>query len=203
MGLKTRLRKIIYREGGPLSPRLQEGMEILHQALASTPIAQKYWVNGGLLLGYVREGGPMPHDPDVDFSIWEKDCPALLEGIEKLLKAGFRKRYRWVNNSSEVTEWSLSYRGVGFEFFVMRPVDDKMQWYCYGGNPAEELTCQAPIHGLEDFELFGRTWKKPDDHETYLEALYGDWKVPNPHYCYETDSQAIVQRVRWKGSKKW
>jgi len=187
-------------------PRLQveifqEGLEILHETLASTALDGKYWINGGLLLGYVREGKPLSHDPDADFSVWDKDRSSLLEGIEKLLQAGFQKRYRWVNSAGEVTEWSLLYRGIPYEFFIMSPVDGMMQWTCYAGR--KELICQAPVHGLEDFELFGRTWKKPDDHETYLRALYGDWEIPNPNYCYETDSQAIVRRIRWKGNKRW
>jgi hypothetical protein len=156
-----------------------------------------------VLLGYIREGRPLANDNDVDFSYWDDDAAHLQAVLPKLLAAGFRRYARWTNNEGRVTEWSLTYRGIKFEFFEMHRSRDKMRWYCYGGQPCQELLNEAPLHGLEPIEMAGRRWLKPDDHETYLTALYGAWRVPNPAYSYARDSRAVIRRRVWKGSRKW
>ncbi len=190
-------------ERGESLPRLMAGMQRLYEVISATPLADKIWINGGILLGYVREGGPLAHDTDVDFSYWDHDADYLQETLPKLLAAGFRPYARWTNNDGRVTEQSLTFRGIKFEFFEMHRCENGMRWYCYGGNPCQELLNEAPTHGLEPFEMAGGRWLKPDDHETYLTALYGNWRSPNPAYCYVTDSRAIIRRRIWKGTRKW
>jgi hypothetical protein len=188
---------------GESAPRLIAGMQRLHDVISETPLANKIWINGGVLLGHVREGGLLAHDTDVDFSYWDHDAQYLREALPELFAAGFRRYARWKNNDNHVTEWSLMFRGIKFEFFEMHRFGDRMRWYCYGGNPCQELLNEAPLHGLAWLEIAGRPWLKPDDHETYLTALYGDWRTPNPEYCYVADSRAIVRRRTWTGVCKW
>jgi len=73
----------------------------------------------------------------------------------------------------------------------------------HAGEPGLELLNEVPMHGLEELELYGRRFLKPDDHETYLEALYGDWRVPDPDYCPWEDSRAgIAKYPRAKVKKR-
>jgi hypothetical protein len=190
-------------EYGDRLPRLIAGMQRLHDVISQTALVDKIWINGGVLLGYVREGGFLSHDTDVDFSYWDHDSGCLEGALPKLLEAGFRRYARWTNNEGHVTEWSLVYRGVKFEFFEMHRSENRMRWYCYGGKPWQELLNEVPLHGLKPFEMADRRWLKPDDHETYLTSLYGDWRTPNPGYHYVTDSRAIIRRRIWKGALKW
>ena len=37
-------------------------LQRLNDVLATTPIANRYWLFGGLLLGYAREGSVLGHD---------------------------------------------------------------------------------------------------------------------------------------------
>jgi hypothetical protein len=197
------LTKYLRGEIGDPLPRLIAGLQRLHDTIGTAPLANKIWINGGVLLGYVREGRPLPNDTDVDFSYWDHDRECLEGILPKLLSAGFRPYARWTNNEGRVTEWSLMHRDIKFEFFEMHRSEDRMRWYCYGGDPCQELLNEAPAHGLEHFELAGRRWLKPDDHETYLTALYGNWRTPNPAYFYVRDSRAIIRRRIWKGGRKW
>ena len=66
-------------------------------------------------------------------------------------------------------------------------------------KPPIELLNEVPNHGLSELEFFGCRWMKPDDHETYLESLFGDWRTPNPNYHYLTDSRAVIARSPWQG----
>ena len=199
--LKSARRRVFGRP--KVGPRLRAGLLRIHEVLATTPLAGKFWINGGLLLGYAREGQPLAHDDDADFSVWEHDIPALLAALPALHAAGFQKYRRYTNNAGHTTTWCLSYRDVHFEFFEMQPAGEFMQWYCYGGKPVEELLNHCPMHGLEEFEFVGRTWLKPDDHEGYLAALYGDWRTPHPNYKYYRDSRAIIARQPWTGGHVW
>ena len=61
----------------------------------------------GLLLGWAREGRVLRHDNrDADFAYAEQDEALILEGIEALVKAGFRHGYSFRNNAGQLTEYS-------------------------------------------------------------------------------------------------
>lgn len=47
-----------------------------------------YWVDSGSLLGIVREGHLLEHDPDIDISIWASDLDKFLEVID-LIKISY------------------------------------------------------------------------------------------------------------------
>jgi hypothetical protein len=81
--LKQRLRNRIY--GVPdYRPQIIEGMTKLYDTLGDHPIKDRLWVNGGVLLGYVREGGLLRHDTDADLSVWEEDVPDLVSLFPRL-----------------------------------------------------------------------------------------------------------------------
>lgn len=190
-----RLKKLFYRlRWGPLEERRKRGLIRLYDTLAKTPMHGRYWMNGGLLLGCIRDGGPLPHDDDADFSFWESDRRNMLEALEVLRANGFKVRRKRPNNDGTYTKWSLRYQGVDYDFIQMDVVGDKMRWISHAGKPGLEILNEVPNHGLDEIELYGRRWMKPDDHETYLESLYGNWRQPNPNYCAWEDSQAIIAK---------
>ncbi|NOY29553.1 MAG: hypothetical protein GXP28_05060 [Planctomycetes bacterium] len=187
-------KQIAYRTTlGPLPKRRERGLKRLYDALAETPFHGKYWINGGLLLGCIRNGGPMAHDDDADFSFWEKDRELLLDAIGALESKGFRRRKKRPNNDGSITTFSFRYWGVDYDFSQMFLVNNKMQWIGRAGEPGLELLNEVPNHGLNELKLYDRRWLKPDDHETYLESLYGDWRTPNPGYCPWEDSKAVIK----------
>ena len=164
-----------------------------------TSFHNKYWMNGGFLLGCVRDGKPIPNDKDVDFSYWDTDREHLQAGLSALKEAGFQLIPPRTNNDGSVTLWSTYYQQIKYEFFEMHCVDGKMRWFSHAWKPPTELLNEVPNHGLSELEFFGCRWMKPDDHETYLESLFGDWRTPNPNYHYLTDSRAVIARSPWQG----
>lgn len=164
-------------------------------------MAQKYWVNGGLLLGWAREGRVIRWDRDADFGILAEDKGTLLKVTPLLVAAGFKPLFRWTNNSGEAVEYCFIKDKAKFEFFATYRTDEGLLSFLY--YDATECRCLIRDHGLAPMPFLGRLWQKPDDHEAYLEQVYGDWRTPARNYSFATDEQDIRERYPWHGTNVW
>jgi hypothetical protein len=197
-----KLTEMIYRlRWGALQKRRERGLIHLHDLLAQTPLAGKYWIVLGLLLGCIRDGEPMRWDTDADFGFLEEHLDEFLAAVRVLESKGFRLRPVPVNNDGTMTKWALKYQGVKYEFYLFRRINGKLRWYYHSRNPALEVVNEVDAHELDEIELYGRRWLKPANHEDYLKSLYGDWRTPDPHYRYWRDCQASVARHPWTGRR--
>ena len=187
---------------------LRDGLDLLHTTLADSPLGERYWICGGALLGWAREGGLLAHDPDVDFHFWREDEELFLQAVELLVQVGFKRVFCWRNIAGEVSEYVLTYQSIKFEFFAAHRHNDNTRWYLYVGNvkqkiAAMELLRESPGCELESFEFLGKRWLKPKDHEAYLRTVYGDWRKPKPHFDVLTESPCVIRRTLLPGKQAW
>jgi len=187
---------------GSIEERRRDGLVQMYDLLAQTSLHGKYWVFLGLMLGCVREGGPLAHDRDSDFAFLASDSRAFLDAVAVLRRSGFDLRPLQVNNDGRTTKWALKRRCYKFEFFQIDRVGDRYRWFTHGRNPPTELVNEVPAHGLADFELYGRRFKIPDNAERQLEILYGNWRQPDPDYKYWRDCKATVERNPWSSPRR-
>lgn len=176
-----------------------QDLQRLNDVLQATELADRFWVFGGMLLGWAREGGVLRHDNrDADFGIRSDDLPRLYASVPSLTRAGFRPQFRFSNHAGDVTELTFSRHGAKFEFFVMRPDGNMLRYYMYGPGPDGPVEVEVETHDqpLVPFESVGRTWLKPEDHERELSLTYGNWRVPDPGWSY-LDQPNIVHRRPW------
>jgi len=176
-------------------------LQMLNDVLSLTACGDRYWVWSGLLLGWAREGRVLPHDlRDADFAYAEEDEPLILEGIEALVRAGFRRGFSLRNNAGALTEHTVIRHGARFEFFRMSPVASEWEYHLYGTDQHRpiQLTARLPRQPLAPFEFLGRKWLKPVDHEQELSMVYGDWRTPDPSWNY-LEQGDIVGREEWTG----
>ena len=177
------------------------GLRCLHDTLAATALGERYWIWGGLLIGWAREGWPLAHDSaDADFCFRREDMDRFEEGARALFAAGFAPLYRFRNNAGRVTEFSFEREGAKFEFFVMDPDGDRLRYYDLsdgrsGGEPTE-AAASVRAQPLVTIDLVGRTWRKHADHDEELTAMYGDWRTPDSGWWF-MDDRAIEQREPW------
>jgi phosphorylcholine metabolism protein LicD len=190
---------------------LTRNLALFFDALERGGIAQRYWVIGGLLLGWAREGGVMPHDADdADFGILESDRAALLAAVPELVKAGFEPRSRYTRNGGDVAQYRFEKDGAKFEFFMHVPVGDRLRTWFFGeaqngSGPRQprQYVSEVPADELAPMPFLGREWRKPADHERYLTAVYGDWRTPRPEHNYRTDDRSVVAVEPWFGRQEW
>jgi hypothetical protein len=186
----------------PATEAFVESLRLLNDALAGSSLAGRYWVWGGLLIGWARDGAPLAHDVlDADFCVLAEHVPLLAAAAPALVAAGFEPALRFRANDGSETEYSFVRAGAKFEFFVLRR-SGGLLWYhdfslgIHEGGPPTQAVAAIADQPLEPFELVGRTWLKHADHEAELTAMYDDWRTPDPHWWY-MDDRAIVGRTTW------
>ncbi|MBM4440617.1 MAG: LicD family protein [Candidatus Rokubacteria bacterium] len=181
--------------------RFEQNLVRLHDVLARSPLAGRYWVIGGLLIGWAREGRALDHDlRDADFALLADDHEAFLAAVPALAAAGFEPAYRYLANDGDVVEYKLLKDGANFDFFLHdRPgARLRYRYFCFPATGAVEMTGEIEAHGLSTMSLLDRTWLKPDDHDAYLTALYGDWRVPRPDFSNLTEDRSVTSRRPWR-----
>jgi len=179
----------------------------LNDTLAGSPLEDHYWVWGGLLLGWEREGKVLFHDDmDADFAVLESDWSLLVENVPALEAAGFRGVRRFRNLGGQVTEITFMRHGARFEFFRLEPVDAMARYFVYGrhGRENEEIEREIPRQETEKFTFLGKVWHKVKDHERELAFIYGDWRIPDPNWSYMETTGDVVARRPWDpATSRW
>ncbi|MHB1516820.1 MAG: hypothetical protein ACYCVN_01505 [Acidimicrobiales bacterium] len=179
--------------------RFGRNLRLFNDVLADTPMAGRYWVIGGLLIGWAREGRLLSFDArDADFGFWEDDLP-LLEGcVETLGRRGFSLSGTYIGTRGTIAEHSFSRQGVRFDFLSMRRIGDEIHYCGFGPEDGSwwEIESTVPYQKTVPFDFLGRTWQKMADHELALDVAYGDWRVPDPDWDY-LHAPNIVARRSW------
>jgi SAM-dependent methyltransferase len=181
---------------------LAANLQLLSDTLATTPIAGRTWIFGGLHLGLVREGGIMLHDTkDVDFAFLGEDVERLEASFPALIEAGFTPHFRFPGLTGEATEYSFIKDDAKFEFFRLDRVGDELVFHHYGQLPDRSIRnrCAIPAQPLTELRLAGRTWLAARDADVELTALFNDWRTPNADWNY-LEGPSVRETSVWDDS---
>jgi len=190
----------------PSAETFIDNLRLLNDALAESPLADRYQLVGGLLLGMAREGRPLAHDPDADFFFLEKHQAEMEAAIPVLVNAGFRKWRRYVANDGRVRVYAFQKDEMRFEFFCTRPTGAGiLSYYIFvGGRSPEQIEKSYPDMALVRQEFLGRAWRVPCDVDAALTYHYGDWRTPDESWdC--ADDRNVIRREEWmnKWRREW
>ena len=186
---------------------------LFHDILQQSPLADRFWVIGGLLIGWAREGRILENDwQDADFGFLREDREKLLASIPRVIGANFNPLYCLRNNAGEPVIYVFEKDWAYFEFYEYERSPGVLRCWTFGpfgpnltGEEVGkvEMISQVPAFGLAPMGFLGRTWQKPDRHDEFLKAVYGDWTTPNPHWDNDKDDLSIVETYPWTGSSDW
>ena len=76
------------------APRMDPFEGLLSLADVLDTLGVKYWLDSGLLLGCVREGGEIAWDSDIDLGMWADDTEKVLRSMPALRNSGLSVSYR-------------------------------------------------------------------------------------------------------------
>lgn len=112
-----------------------------------------FWMYGGALLGYVRDGKLIPWDKDIDLFVWKKDYGQLSDLKETFRKAGYKCIFKdgcvmlkWKDKNMTIAHYTLDGKIAYLEKLCTR---NKMGNMIYFG-----LLCKAIEYGMRGTTKF-------------------------------------------------
>lgn len=166
-----------------------------------------YWLNFGTLLGAYRDHAFIPHDDDLDISMFWDDRngikDALINGGLNLVATFYFGDY----NHPESLAYRFEYKNVYIDLdFHHRKKENPRMIIHYGAlflaNQDYKRVCDYipvqveeftnPFDGLMKYDFLGRKFNVPSNIEEYIIANYGpNYRTPDSHSDYHDYAQNI------------
>jgi phosphorylcholine metabolism protein LicD len=151
----------------------------------------EYHLEGGTLLGLVRDYKLLPWDHDLDISIPCSETSRLMKALKKLPRK-WRISKRYFSKNTEMWNTSdLRLIKVKNRFFYFMPGDHcmdifiKFTYHDFTYWQAGQFIMKADkshYQGAEILDYNKHKLRIPLQHEMYLEAKYGNWKTPDKNW---------------------
>ncbi len=174
------------------------------QALENNTI--DYILEGGTLLGIIREERLLPWDNDLDITVKYEDLDKILKARKDIWKAGYRTRVRHYKEDigpfkkGQVKIIKVQTRKLFFfkgftllDIFVKKRVDGKYYWTVGGKNIVLKSAPEKFYKELSKVDFKGHDYSIPKDYKEYLTYRYGQWNIVKKDYNYKKDDNAIVK----------
>ena len=168
-----------------------------------------YWIEGGTLLGAVRDKKLIPWDHDIDMGMINKSNDEIKKLIKKL-KNTFYVSVKTFNNMQDV--WNLGkYRVIKVYpkkyFFLKQDLcldifiyyngkvpnikDDVYKYVVWGKNAFHKKDF---FDNLEQIEFYGKLINAPYTYKEFLKLKYGpDWETPKKRWNVAIDDGSILR----------
>ena len=178
-----------------------DSLDLLHAIFEDNSI--KYWLYAGTLLGFIRDGGPITGDPDIDLGFRVEDILLIEKAV---VDKGFVKIHEFSFNGI-IYEERYEYNGVGIDFFYFSK--DSNVEYTYQFNrkvtsfyPVKEEHYDNEFSNIIKFNFSGHVYNIPSKYERILENTYGEWRVPlSRENGYQMFSAPIHKHLRSEVAK--
>ena len=132
----------------------------------------------GTLLGYVRDGGPMSWDRDVDVAVKRPDIKNFFF-VKELQAAGIK--LKWIDKFSDGNfKFKFSFSDIPIDLYVLSKEGDFWVNRCIGPGRFTYRYRYTDYTAVKK-NIGGLMLNVPEDPEKFLEQCYGpDWKTPDP-----------------------
>ncbi|HNZ36738.1 MAG TPA: LicD family protein [Candidatus Marinimicrobia bacterium] len=185
---------------------LEKSLRLLERA---TTFLEKYnipyWLEGGTLLGIIRENRLLPWDNDLDISIRSEDFDRLRRILPKFYYRGMIAKVREHKiddppfQKGEVrlikvyaTKYLFFKSPLVLDIFVKKKLDDQYYWVVGVKRRAKKAVPARFYDELTTVQFNNKTYSIPKLTDEYLTYRYGDWRTPVKTWNYIKDDQSIV-----------
>jgi phosphorylcholine metabolism protein LicD len=164
-----------------------------------------YWLEGGTLLGIVRENRLLPWDNDLDLSIRSNELGTVMRLRLSIWLKGYRIRVRrhpvadpplaaGTVRLLKITtrRWFFLNGDVRMDVFVKYKSDNEYLWTVGKKNRVKKSVPARFYESLTTINFNGKTYQIPLDYDGYLSYRYGDWRTPVQEWNFRKDDQAIL-----------
>jgi phosphorylcholine metabolism protein LicD len=161
----------------------------------------KYWLEGGTLLGIIREDRLLPWDNDMDISLTEEYYDAILDAVDEIKKLGYMVWFKEFDSDNDPFKKGVKriikirtrklyfIRGeVALDIFIKFKKGNEYFWQ------VGEKRKSAPEHfytNLREHKFNNKNYLVPKDCEEYLTFRYGEWQTPIKEWNTFRDDNAI------------
>lgn len=173
----------------------------------------RYFLEGGTLLGIIRDGDLLAWDHDIDLSISVIDAEKFFNNKKKLFKKGYRVTQKKIHKDIgaykkgqyrifKVKRFLPSILKGIFPIFhkymvvadiFVKADDDK---YTYWQAMEKIMRVDKKYYSsFETVEYLGETIRIPYDYKGYLTEKYGDWSTPQKVWVCGNDEKTIIGDV--------
>ncbi|NLA21566.1 MAG: LicD family protein [Candidatus Marinimicrobia bacterium] len=185
---------------------LEKSLRLLERA---TTFLEKYnipyWLEGGTLLGIIRENRLLPWDNDLDISIRSEDFDRLRRILPKFFYRGMIAKVREHKiddppfQKGEVrlikvyaTKYLFFKSPLVLDIFVKKKLDDQYYWVVGVKRRAKKAVPARFYDELTTVQFNHKTYSIPKLTDEYLTYRYGDWRTPVKTWNFIKDDQSTV-----------
>ena len=151
-------------------------------------------VQGGTLLGLIRENNILEHDKDLDFCV---DIKNLKKVIDYMDKVKMRRSYKddVFNNFATYLDPKT---GITIDIMGLRFNNNNVIGGYFESNGNKEWSRELlyPNHKLVKERIFEKEIYMPSNPEMILQSEYGDWKTPNTNWITFLDAPNLISNTK-------
>ncbi len=162
----------------------------------------KFFLNGGSLLGAVRQEACAGRPTDIDLGIKEEQSDKLLECLPLLIKSGAISVRHWKDlenphiQSKKLERVQILYRFtmVDIAVYKKKSLSKKKLWFTKCERSYDKKIFSFPLEPLKPIKLYGKEFLAPNNPEIYLKKKYGkNWKIPDKKQFFWNNKLNIKQ----------
>lgn len=142
----------------------------------------------GSLLGIIRDGHFIDWDEDIDLNILMEDIDEFKNSLWDLKDKGF-DLFR-CDRCGHL--YSVTRNGEYVDFYIMEKISPEIRT-----NMGPDFVFDKHIVNLRDWDFNGLTIQIPQEYESYLQLMYGDWKTPVQYADFELSKFQIFKNYVW------
>lgn len=146
----------------------------------------------GSLLGIIRDGNFIDWDEDIDLNILMEDLNKFKDSLWDLRDKGF-ELFR-CDRCGHL--YSVTRNGEYVDFYIMEKISPEVRT-----NMGPDFVLDKHLVNLMDWNFKGLTIQVPEEYESYLELMYGEWRTPVQYADFDLNKFQIYKKHLWSWFK--